>query len=167
MAKKDLPYKIGNSVVYPAHGVGKIEAIETKTIMGEQKEFFVISIIDTGMNVLVPLENIKNVGLRPVIDEAKVKEIYKILKERKRTIISATWNRRYREYMDKIKSGSVFEIAEVLRDLVMLKKEKDLSFGERKMLDTSKNLLIKEIAIAKKTDEAKVVSEINKIFTDI
>lgn len=164
---KDLPFKIGDCAVYPAHGVGKIEAIESKNIMGQQKDFFVISIVDTGMNVLVPVDNIRNVGLRPLIDGSKVKEIYNILKEKKRSVLSATWNRRYREYMDKIKSGSLTEIAEVLRDLIVLKKEKDLSFGERKMLDTSKNLLIKEIAMAKKVDEAKIAAELNKIFSEL
>jgi len=160
-------FKVGDNAVYPAHGVGKIEAIESKNIMGEKKDFYVINILNTGMNVLVPVENIKNVGLRPVISANKVKEVFTILKEKKRTIVSATWNRRYREYMEKIKSGSIFEIAEVLRDLVVLKKEKELSFGERKMLDTARNLILKEITIAKGADENKVSDELNKIFSEL
>ena len=117
--------------------------------MGEKMEFLVISILDTGMNVLVPVTNIGNVGLRPVIKP-----------------VGSTWNRRYREYMEKIKSGSVFEIAEVLRDLIVLKGDKDLSFGERKMLDTAKNLLIKELALAKGVNEKKIEAEILKIFSE-
>ena len=132
--------------------------------MGEKMEFLVISILDTGMNVLVPVSNIANVGLRPVIKQAKVKEVYDVLKQKKRSVIGSTWNRRYREYMEKIKSGSVFEIAEVLRDLIVLKGDKDLSFGERKMLDTAKNLLIKELALAKGVNEKKIEAEIHKIF---
>ncbi|MEI6079121.1 MAG: CarD family transcriptional regulator [bacterium] len=160
-----MPFQIGEFAVYPAHGVGKIEDLETKTIMGEKMEFLVISILDTGMNVLVPVSNIGNVGLRPVIKPAKVKDVYDVLKQKKRTVVGSTWNRRYREYMEKIKSGSVFEIAEVLRDLIVLKGDKDLSFGERKMLDTAKSLLIKELALAKGVNEKKIEAEIQKIFT--
>jgi CarD family transcriptional regulator len=164
--KVEIPFRIGEFAVYPAHGVGKIENFEVKTIMGEKMEFLVISILDTGMNVLVPVTNIANVGLRPVIKSAKVKDVYEVLKQKKRTVIGSTWNRRYREYMEKIKSGSVFEIAEVLRDLIVLKGDKDLSFGERKMLDTAKNLLIKELALAKGVNEKKIEAEIQKIFSE-
>lgn len=164
---KGISFKIGEHAVYPAHGVGKIEAVEVKTIMGEKMEFLVINIIDTGMNVLLPVNNINSVGLRQVIKPGRVREVYDVLKEKKRSVIGATWNRRYREYMEKIKSGSVFEIAVVLRDLVVLKKEKDLSFGERKMMDTAKTLLIKELALAKGTAEKKVEAEMQKIFAEL
>ena len=161
----ELPFNIGDYAVYPAHGVGKIEAVEEKTIMGEKIEFLVLNIIDTGMNVFIPLKNLANVGLRQVVKPSKVKDVYDVLKQKKRSVTGATWNRRYREYMEKIKSGSVFEIAEVLRDLMVLKSEKDLSFGERKMLDTARTLLVKELALAKKSQEKKVDTEIQKIFT--
>jgi CarD family transcriptional regulator len=160
----DVKFNIGDFAVYPAHGVGRIEAMESKTIMGEKMDFLVINILDTGMNVLVPVSNIRNVGLRPVIKGNKVKDVFEVLKNRKRTVTSSTWNRRYREYMEKIKSGSIFEIAEVLRDLLVLKTAKELSFGERKMLDTAKNLLVKELAVAKEVDEKKVELEVQKMF---
>jgi CarD family transcriptional regulator len=163
----DVKFNIGDFAVYPAHGVGKIEAMESKTIMGEKMDFLVINILDTGMNVLVPVSNIFNVGLRPVIKNSKVKDVFDVLKNRKRTVTSSTWNRRYREYMEKIKSGSIFEIAEVLRDLLVLKTAKELSFGERKMLDTAKNLLVKELAVAKGVDEKKVEVEVQKMFFEI
>lgn len=163
----NIPFNIGDYAVYPAHGVGRIEAVETKNIMDEKMEFLVINIIDTGMNVLVPVRNIQNVGLRQVIKGSKVKDVYDVLKEKKRSVMGPTWNRRYREYMEKIKSGSIFEIAEVLRDLIVLKREKELSFGERKMLDTAKTLLIKEIALAKGVNEKKIEAEILKIFSEL
>jgi len=163
----NIPFNIGDYAVYPAHGVGKIEALETKTIMDEKMEFLVINIIDTGMDVLVPVKNINNVGLRQVIKSARVKDVYDVLKEKKRSVMGPTWNRRYREYMEKIKSGSVFEIAEVLRDLVVLKREKELSFGERKMLDTAKTLLLKELALAKGVNEKKIDAEMQKIFSEL
>ena len=94
----------------------------------------------------------------------EVPKLYSILKKRDVPIDNQTWNRRYREYMDKIKTGSVFEVAEVYRDLLILKVEKDLSFGERKMLDTARNLLVKEISLAKKVGEEQVEKELDKIF---
>ena len=166
-APVSIPFDIGDYAVYPAHGVGRIEAVETKTIMDEKMEFLVINILDTGMNVLVPVRNINNVGLRQVIKGARVKDVYDVLKEKKRSVMGPTWNRRYREYMEKIKSGSVFEIAEVLRDLIVLKREKELSFGERKMLDTAKTLLIKELALAKGVNEKKIEAEMLKIFSEL
>ena len=166
-APMSIPFSIGDYAVYPAHGVGRIEAVESKTIMDEKMDFLVINILDTGMNVLVPVQNIQNVGLRQVIKNAKVKDVYDVLKEKKRSVMGPTWNRRYREYMEKIKSGSVYEIAEVLRDLIVLKREKELSFGERKMLDTAKTLLIKELALAKGVNEKKIEAEMLKIFSEI
>lgn len=164
---ENIPFNIGDYAVYPAHGVGKIEAIESKTIMDEKMDFLVMNILDTGMNVLIPVKNLASVGLRQVVKTARVKDVYDVLKEKKRSVMGPTWNRRYREYMEKIKSGSIFEIAEVLRDLIVLKKEKELSFGERKMLDTAKTLLIKELALAKNTNEKKIEAEILKIFSEL
>src|SRR5687767_9151073 len=114
---------------------------------------------------MVPTINAGSVGLRDLITSKQVKEVYSILKSRDVPRDTQTWNRRYREYMEKIKTGSVFEIAEVLRNLFLLRHSKDLSFGERKMLDQAKHLLVKEISLAKKTDEAVVEQEIQTIFT--
>ncbi len=103
-------------------------------------------------------------GLRGIISDKDVNTVYTILKERNVKIDQTTWNRRYREYMEKIKTGSVFEIAEVLRNLFLLRHSKDLSFGERKMLDHAKHLLVKEISLAKKANEDIVEQEIQTIF---
>jgi CarD family transcriptional regulator len=113
----------------------------------------------------VPMKNVGAVGLRAVVNKSEVKEVYDILRSREMSVEGQTWNRRYREYMEKIKTGSVFEIAEVLRDLSLLKHDKDLSFGERKMLDTAKSLLIKELAVAKSAKEEKIARELDEIFT--
>lgn len=157
-------FKPGDKAVYPAHGVGEVKAIETREISGNKQKFYILKILENGMTIMVPTDNIKSVGLRDIIDEDQVDEVYAILRERDITIDNQTWNRRYREYMDKIKSGSVYEIAEVLRDLSLLKFEKELSFGERKMLDTARSLLVKELAIAQEISEDEVIKEINKIF---
>ena len=157
-------FKVGDLAVYPAHGVGLIEKIETKEISGCRQDFYVMRILDNDMIIMIPTNNVENVGLREIIEHAEVATLYSILKKRDVPIDNQTWNRRYREYMDKIKTGSVFEVAEVYRDLLILKVEKDLSFGERKMLDTARNLLVKEISLAKKVGEEQVEEELDKMF---
>lgn len=157
-------FKPGDKAVYPAHGVGEVKSIETREISGNKQTFYILRILDNGMTIMVPTQNVQSVGLREIIDEEQVDEVYEILSERDITVDNQTWNRRYREYMDKIKTGSVYEIAEVLRDLSMLKFEKELSFGERKMLDTARSLLVKELAIAQSCSEEEILKEITKIF---
>lgn len=158
-------FKVGDMAVYPAHGVGQVMGIEHKEIAGAKAQFYILKIMDSGMTIMVPTTNVRNVGLREVISEDEVESVYEILREGgEYTVTEQTWNRRYREYMDKIKTGSVYEIAEVLRDLSILRFEKELSFGERKMLDTARNLIIKELAIAQEVDESEVAEEIDRIF---
>jgi CarD family transcriptional regulator len=158
-------FKKGDLAVYPAHGVGIIETIESQEISGCRQDFYIIRILDNNMKIMVPTQNVESVGLREIIDQKEVRKLYSILKKRDIVMDNQTWNRRYREYMDKIKTGSVFEVAEVYRDLLMLKEEKGLSFGERKMLDTARGLLVKEISLAKKVAEKQVENDLEKIFS--
>ena len=158
-------FTVGDLAVYPAHGVGVIEKIEAQEISGCKQEFYVMRILENDMLIMIPTSNVDSVGLRDIIGKAELPRLYSILKKRDVTLDSQTWNRRYREYMDKIKTGSVFEVAEVYRDLLMLRNEKDLSFGERKMLDTARALLVKEISLAKKIGESQVEKDLDKLFT--
>ena len=157
-------FKVGDKAVYPAHGVGEITAVERREIGGTTQAFYILKILDNGMKIMVPTQQASQVGLREIISSEEADEVFDILREKEISVDTATWNRRYREYMEKIKTGSVFEVAEVLRDLYLLKAEKDLSFGERKMLDTARNLLIKELSLAKKMGEDAVEAEFQKIF---
>lgn len=157
-------FRVGDMAVYPAHGVGRVHSIETREIAGNTHRFYILKILDSGMTIMVPTGNVRNVGLREVISASEVDIVYDILKERDISICEQTWNRRYREYMDKIKTGSIYEIAEVLRDLMLLRYEKELSFGERKMLDTARTLIIKELSIAQSIEETDVSEEIDTIF---
>jgi len=158
-------FNVGDMAVYPAHGVGVIEKIESQEISGCRQDFYVMRILDNGMTIMIPTRNVENVGLREIICRAEVPKLYSILKQREISVDNQTWNRRYREYMDKIKTGSVFEVAKVYRDLLMLKLEKELSFGERKMLDTARNLLVKEISLARNVNEEQVEKDLDKIFS--
>lgn len=158
-------FKEGDLAVYPAHGVGIIERIETQEISGARQAFYVMRILENDMIIMIPTHNVDNVGLREIIGQSEIPKLYSILKKRDVIIDNQTWNRRYREYMDKIKTGSVYEVAEVYRDLLILKVEKELSFGERKMLDTARNLLVKEISLAKRVEEEQIEKDLDQIFS--
>ncbi len=155
----------GDMAVYPAHGVGVIKSIETQQVAGVDETFYVLEIIGNSMRIMIPTSSSENVGLRSIVNKKEASEVLNILKDRAIEIDSQTWNRRYREYMEKIKTGSIFEVAAVLRDLFLLSVDKDLSYGERKMLDTAKGLLVKELSIAQEVEEDKISQKIEKIFS--
>jgi CarD family transcriptional regulator len=164
MQARTHDFKVGDKAVYPAQGVAEVVSIEEKDIAGNRQQFYVLRILDTDRKIMVPVNNAGNVGLRPPISETEIREIFEILRERTIAFDNQTWNRRYRGFMDKIKTGSVFDVAEVMRDLYRLKAEKSLSFGERRMLETARSLIVKEIAVARRKSEAKIQAEIEKIF---
>jgi CarD family transcriptional regulator len=157
-------FQIGDKAVYPGHGVGVIEAIEIKRISGKEQSFYILRFVDNGMTIMVPEDNVKSAGLRTVIRKIDARKVIGILKDREVTLDNQTWNRRYREYMEKINTGSIYEIAEVLRDLHLLKAEKELSFGEKKIMDMAKTLLVKELAIAKEVKETEILKDLRSIF---
>ncbi len=158
-------FQVGNLAVYPAHGVGIIEKIETQEISGCTQDFYVMRILDNNMIIMIPTNNVDNVGLREIIAKTELPKLFAILEKRDVTLNNQTWNRRYRDYMDKIKTGSVFEVAEVYRDLLLLRLNKELSFGERKMLDTARTLLVKEISLSKEIKESQVEKDLDKMFS--
>ena len=159
-----VTFKVGDNAVYPGHGVVVVKAIETKEILGNKQTFYSLQRVDSGMKIMIPRDNVESVGLRPIISKEEAARVVGILKEKDVKIDTQTWNRRYREYMEKIKTGSVYEIAEVLRDLFLLKADKELSFGERKMLDSARTLLLKELTLATSQDELFQEEEVKMIF---
>jgi CarD family transcriptional regulator len=159
------PFAVGDRAVYPVHGVAEVVALENRDLGGKQISVYILKIMDSGMKLIVPTANAATVGLRELIPAKEVKEVYEILRSRDVPRDTQTWNRRSREYMEKIKTGSVFEIAEVLRDLSVLRATKELSFGERKMLDMARGLVVNELALAKGVGKDKIVAEIDAIFT--
>lgn len=164
--KSKVPkFQVGDLAVYPAHGVGMIQAIESRVVNGEKHDFYIMKVIENGMLIMIPLRNVESVGLRDIIDKKEIPKVYELMKSRKENLAdNQTWNRRYRDYMDKIKTGSLYDVAEVFRDLFLLKLTKDLSFGERKLYDTAQVLLVRELSTAKNTDEATILSEIESLF---
>jgi CarD family transcriptional regulator len=160
-----LQFNVGDKAVYPAQGVAEVVGIDQKEISGKIQKFYVLRVLDSDMRILVPVDKAEQVGLRSVVQEDQIKEVYDILKDKELHVDKQTWNRRYRGFMEKIKTGSLFEVAEVFRDLYRLKETKTLSFGERRMLDTAKNLIVKELSVAKNSTEAKVEKELERLFS--
>jgi CarD family transcriptional regulator len=157
--------ELGDLAVYPAHGVGRIEAMEQRTISGRSYDFYVMRILDNGMKIMIPSQNINDIGLRPLIKKTQVKKVYALLKNPPvKFSDTVNWNRRHRDYMDKIKTGSLLDVAAVLRELLTMRAEKDLSFGERKLLDMVRILLVKEVSLACGKSEEAIEAEVNSFF---
>ena len=155
-------FKVGDLAVYPAQGVGRVDAIESKQVAGHHVMFYVLRILGKETVIRIPTTNAKAVGLRQIVDSNEVPRIFKILKAKPsaRHELSQTWNKRFRDYNNRLKSGSVYEIAEVLRDLFLLKADKELSFGERKLLDQALTLLTKELSVVLESAEQSIESQL-------
>jgi CarD family transcriptional regulator len=160
----DISFQIGDKAVYPAHGVGEVSDIQQRALGGKERAFYILKIIENGMKIMVPVETASQAGLRPLINRKDAKRVLGILKSDEVAVKTQPWNRRYREYMEMLKSGSPFEVAKVLRDLYRLKTDKDLSFGERRLLDTARSLLVTELALATRSSEKKIEKDIQAIF---
>ena len=158
-------FTIGDKAVYPSQGVAEVIGIERKEVYGKIQNFYVLRGLETGLRILVPIDKADQVGLRKVAGSAEIEEVMEILRDKEVHIDRQTWNRRYRGFMEKIKTGSLFEVAEVYRDLYRLKNTKTLSFGERRMLDTAKSLIVKELSISRNWSEQRVEKELDKAFT--
>jgi CarD family transcriptional regulator len=157
-------FSIGDKAVYPSQGVAEIMGIEKKEIFGKIQRFYVLRALDSGLRILVPIDKAEQVGLRRVAGKDEIQEVLEILRDKEIHIDRQTWNRRYRGFMEKIKSGSLFEVAEVFRDLYRLKGLKPLSFGERRMLDTARGLIVQELSVARSSDERNVEQELEKLI---
>ena len=155
-------FNIGDYAVCPGHGVGQLVDIEERELGTTKKQFYIIKILANGMTVMVPTDS-EN-GIRSLVKEEEVEEVYQLLNNHDVKVDNSTWNRRYRDYCIKIKTGSVVEIAEVLRQLFLLKQKKSLSFGEKKMLEQCRELLAQEFSISNKIDKNSINKKIDSYF---
>jgi len=158
-------FVVGDKAVHPSHGVGEVTGIEEREIGGTRAKFYILRILDNGMKVMVPTSAATQVGLRYVMSDKEATNILSTMRAREVAVDVQPWSRRFRVYTEMIKSGSPVEIAKVLRDMNRLKFDKELSFGERRLLDQAKSLLLKELSIAKKKTEAEMSEEIARIFS--
>ncbi len=161
-------FKVGDVVVYPIHGVARITEIKKEKIGDSDQLCYILETEIKTANerpvIKLPVDKVESNRVRKIVDETEVPKIIDILEKRGMKTDSQTWNRRHREYQEKMRSGSIFQAAEVFRDLSLLKETKDLSHGERRLFDQARNLLIKELSIAKKTEESEIERTIMKIF---
>jgi len=158
-------FNVGDKVVYPMHGAGIIEAIEEKEILGEKKRYYIMKMPIGDMKVMVPIQNVNDIGLRQVVNSTVIDQVIGLLRLES-TDHSTNWNRRYRANMDKMKSGDIYEIADVVRNLMIRDKEKGLSTGERKMLDNAKVILVSELVLAKDLKEEDAIALLDHIISE-
>ena len=155
-------FNVGDKIVYPMHGAGTIDAIEEKDILGEKQNYYIIKMPGEVM-VMVPISKASDIGVRSVIDKAEAGKVLEVL-EANETEMSNNWNKRYKENMEKMKSGSIYEVADVVRNLSYKQKEKGLSTGEKKMLNNAKQILVSELVLAEHASENEVENLVeNKI----
>ncbi|MGH3063880.1 MAG: CarD family transcriptional regulator [Gaiellaceae bacterium] len=156
-------YKVGDKVVYPHHGAGTVVKKETREVLGEKREYLTIQILHNDMTVNVPAENADAVGLRKVINEDTVKEVVKALTGNG-TTMPKNWNRRFKHNRDKMKTGDIFELAEVVRNLSLRDRDKGLSTGEKQMFVKAKKILISELMYAKGMDEEETAEWLDDVL---
>jgi CarD family transcriptional regulator len=156
-------YKVGDKVVYPHHGAGTVVKKETRTILGQEREYLTIKILHNDMTVNVPTENADRVGLRKVIDEATVERVVEVL-HGSGTKMPKNWNRRFKYNRDKMKTGDIFELAEVVRNLSLREQEKGLSTGEKQMFVKAKKILASELMYAKDMDEEETAEWLDTVL---
>ncbi|MCP4134317.1 MAG: transcriptional regulator [bacterium] len=144
-------YKVEDKIVYPMHGVGEIDAIEEKVVLSKKVKYYLITIINSGMKVMIPVENADEIGLRSIIPKKNVKKVVDIL-VKDEVKIEEDWKQRYQNNIDKVKSGSIYEVSEVARDLYRRGRVKELSIMERKLYENAYQLVTHELALVKNVD---------------
>jgi CarD family transcriptional regulator len=160
-------FKIGDRAVYPTQGVGVVESIEAREFSGQKHQFYILRIIDNDMTIMIPVGNASHVGMRSLISKDKIDAIYSVLaKKQNGSLAIASWSRRQREYNDKIKTGDPKEVAEVLRELYLIKESKELSYGEKKVLELARRLLVLELALAEGVAESKVEKRLENMVVN-
>ena len=147
-------YNVGDKIVYPMHGAGVIDSIEEKDILGEKQSYYILK-MPGEVKVMVPIATAEQHGIRNVIDTEEANQVIKVL-EQDETEMEKNWNKRYRDNMDKMKSGNIYEVADVVRNLSFKQKEKGLSTGEKKMLYNAKQILISELVLAEHSTQDEV-----------
>jgi CarD family transcriptional regulator len=162
--EREIMFSIGDKIVYPMHGAGIIESIEEREILGEKRSYYVMKMPVGDMKVMIPINNVECIGIRDIINRSEADRVFKSL-ELECDEQTANWNKRYRENMIKIKSGDVFEVADVVKSLVLRERNKGLSTGERKMLNSAKQILISELVLAKNMNPMDVEDIINTRIT--
>ena len=158
-------FSVGDKVLYPMHEKTKKREVEQKVIDGRQIDYFVFDMLLSNMKVMVTAGNVEKVGIRPIVDKSVMPKVEEVLKARPENRMKRiTWNRRYNMYIDKMKTGSIFEVADVVRTLAVQEEDKKLSTGERRLLSTAKQILLSEVMLVESVDEEKSEAWLEKFI---
>lgn len=157
-------FRVGDKTVYPTHGVAHVVGLEQKRIGEQAIAFYHLQVLGSGLKIIVPVGKAEENGMRPVAGADDVDELFELLQDHEVPCDRQTWNRRYRGFMEKIRTGSLFEVGEVYRDLSLLKQNKELSHGEKQMLRTARNLLVRELAVARSAAEDQIAEQLDSMF---
>jgi CarD family transcriptional regulator len=162
-------FKVNELVVYPSQGVGRVERVESQEIGGVRADFYIVRILSNNVTLMVPVANAVNVGLRQVCSKRIGQDIFESLNDRTgfTGYTGQNWNRRYREYSEKLKSGDLSDVAYVLKELFLIGKDKELSFGERRLLEHAMGLVSMELAYSLDRDQDSIKTGINEMFADV
>ncbi|TPV94672.1 MAG: CarD family transcriptional regulator [Myxococcales bacterium FL481] len=157
-------FAIGDTAVYPTHGVADVIGVESKTLGSAELSFYHLKVRGSGLKIIVPTNKAEENGMRPLAGADEIDEMFDLLRDHEVPSDRQTWNRRHRGFMEKIRTGSLFEVAEVYRDLTLLKGTKSLSHGERQVLRTARELLLGELCAARASSEGEVAAELDSMF---
>jgi CarD family transcriptional regulator len=160
-----MNFDVGDRVVYPMHGAGVIERVEEKEVLGESQDYYIMKLPIGDMKVMIPVDGVEQIGLREVINEEQLKHVFDVLRSEK-TAMSSNWNRRYRANAEKLKTGDIYEVAEVVRNLTIRDQERGVSTGERKMLDNARQILVSELVLAKDIDEVEANNLLDEVLAE-
>jgi CarD family transcriptional regulator len=153
-------YKIGDKIVYPMHGAGIIEAIEEREIFEETKPYYIMQIVSEGLQILIPVDKVDDIGVRTIVSQSVIDEMIESLKL-PMDVMEKNWNRRYREHLERLKTGDIFEVAKVVKNLILLDRLKGLSTGEKKMLNNARNFIVSEMVLIQDKDKQEILDLIN------
>ena len=161
-----MSFRVGDKVVYPHHGAAVIESMEQKELFGEKREYFILKLAYGELTLMVPIDSTEEVGLREVTPEKEMPKVFKVLRKQEETTNTTNWSRRFKANVEKLKSGDIYQVAEVVRNLSIRDKDKGLSVGEKRMLTRARQILVSELTFATGGDEEKAEAMIDKVLDD-
>jgi CarD family transcriptional regulator len=159
-----MPFDVGDKVVYPHHGAAVIERREKKEVFGEGREYLVLRLSYGDLTLMVPADNTDEVGLRDIINDEEVEEVFAVLRK-KESRMPSNWSRRFKNHVEKLKSGDVYQVAEVVRNLTLRDQEKGLSAGEKRMLTKARQILVSELTFAIDVSEQEAEAKLDEVLT--
>lgn len=157
-------FRVGDKVVYPHHGAAIIQSLEEKEVLGEKRQYFILRLAYGDLTLMVPADNTEEVGIRDVIAKNELEKVFKVMKA-KECRMPSNWSRRFKTHVEKLRSGDIYQVAEVVRNLARREKEKGLSAGEKRMLSRAKQILVSEVTFAANVNEEEAEQMLDKVLS--